>query len=77
MFKKWVLNVLIAIDQLFNALLGGDPDETISSRLGKAVARGCRSRLVRFLVWLLDRIDPGHTRDAVEKDEGKREIWRW
>ncbi|MCW8199290.1 pseudouridine synthase [Verminephrobacter aporrectodeae subsp. tuberculatae] len=28
----WLLNMLIAIDQLGNALLAGEPDETLSSR---------------------------------------------
>jgi len=33
--KRYILNVLIALDQLLNALLGNDPDETISSVAGK------------------------------------------
>lgn len=37
--KKYLYNILIGIDQLVNALLGGDPDETISSRLGKHIAK--------------------------------------
>ena len=28
----WLLNLAIAIDQLFNVLLFGSPDETLSSR---------------------------------------------
>lgn len=32
---QWLRNCLIALDRLGNALWGGDPDETISSRLGK------------------------------------------
>ncbi len=39
---KYILNILISIDQLFNALLLGSPDETLSSRAYRA--------------WLLDRI---------------------
>ena len=35
--KAYILNVLIAIDQLANSLLAGDPDETLSSRVGKMV----------------------------------------
>ena len=35
MIFKYFLNVLIGVDQLGNTILGGDPDETISSRLGK------------------------------------------
>lgn len=30
--KRWFLQVLIAVDQLLNALLGGWADETVSSR---------------------------------------------
>lgn len=30
---SWTKAVLIALDQLVNALLGGDPDETLSARL--------------------------------------------
>jgi len=33
--KKYLFNVSKAIDQLLNAILGGDEDETISSRVGK------------------------------------------
>jgi len=29
--KRYLLNVLIAIDQLVNALIGGYPDETLSA----------------------------------------------
>jgi hypothetical protein len=32
---QWCKNFLIALDRLGNTLWGGDPDETISSRLGK------------------------------------------
>jgi len=35
MIGKYLLNILISIDQLGNTFAGGDPDETISSRLGK------------------------------------------
>ncbi|HDR1907280.1 TPA: DNA helicase UvrD [Pasteurella multocida] len=31
-FKYWLYHVLIAIDQLFNALMLGSADETLSSR---------------------------------------------
>jgi hypothetical protein len=34
-----MINILIAIDQFFNALFRGDPDETLSSRGGKALLR--------------------------------------
>lgn len=33
---KWLINLFISIDQLFNALLNGSPDETLSSRAYRA-----------------------------------------
>ena len=33
MLKKYLFNILISLDQLANTILGGSPDETISSRL--------------------------------------------
>lgn len=72
---KWFVNILIGIDQLGNAFAGGDPDETISSRLGKLARRhGGKIPWYRPLSWLiawgLEVVDPGHIRDAIEEDEG-------
>ena len=33
--SRYLWNVLLSLDQLGNSLLGGDPDETISSRVGR------------------------------------------
>ena len=76
MIGKWILNILISIDQLGNTILGGDPDETISSRLGKMkVKHGGRIPWYRpfskVIDWGLDKFDPNHSIDAIEKDEGK------
>jgi hypothetical protein len=68
MFRRWLRNLLVATDQWLNALAFGDPDETISSRLGKA--RG-RSQVAARLCDALDRVDPGHCDDAIEPDEGR------
>ncbi len=69
MLKKYLINILISIDQFFNALLLGDPDETISSRLGKSRPNGlvCRS---------LDKLDPDHCADAIEPDEGSDSVFK-
>ena len=77
---KWLVNILIGIDQLGNAIGGGDPDETISSRLGKlARAHGGRVPWWRPLSWViaagLEGIDPGHLADAIEEDEGKDAVF--
>lgn len=70
MVKTYVWNILVAIDQLFNALLAGDPDETISSRAAKAQRQGKRwgCVLCKFLHWL----DANHCDKNVEADEGSR-----
>ena len=68
MFKKWTVNILIGVDQLFNAVLRGDPDETISSRAGK---RDGSHKVATAICWALDKVDPGHCKDAIEEDEGK------
>lgn len=66
--KRWFWNVLIAIDQFFNAIFGGDPDETISSRAGKQVKN---SRFAYYLCRALHRIDPEHCQKSIEPDEGE------
>lgn len=38
--REWGRNLLLGVDQLANAVLRGDPDETISSRAAKARVRG-------------------------------------
>lgn len=66
---RYFWNILIAIDQFFNAVLGGYPDETISSRMGKRVAKkDCF--LCNFICKLLNKIDPNHCEKSIEWDEG-------
>lgn len=68
--RRYIWNLLIAIDQLLNALRGGDPDETISSVCAKRIASGTKSRSWKALAWFLELVDPGHLSRAVEWDEG-------
>ena len=78
--RRWAWSVLVAIDQLGNALAGGAADETISSRLGKWKLARLRTSTwpppwyhpARWLDSVLDRIDPNHSIDAIECDEGDR-----
>jgi hypothetical protein len=72
---KYLLNLAISLDQFGNALKGGDPDETISSTLGKLKrANGGRipwsHPLDKIVDWGLEKIDSGHSIDAIEEDEG-------
>jgi hypothetical protein len=58
-------------DQLINAHTGGDEDETISSRMGKAVEAKRDCWICHTLCKMLHWIDPNHCQDSIERDEGK------
>jgi hypothetical protein len=68
--KSYLWNLLVGVDQLANAMAGGDPDETISSRAAKAARKGHRWGCV--LCRVLDWLDPGHCDNNIELDEGER-----
>lgn len=59
----------MSIDQLVNTLLGGYPDETISSRLAKKARKGEKVGIVGCKI--LDVFDKGHCEKYIEEDEGK------
>lgn len=78
---RYVLNVLVGVDQLANAVLGGDPDETISSRVGKwqrdkAKRSRWRRRLSYGLCLVLHLFDRDHCRRSIEDDEGRGGVIR-
>ena len=50
--KSYVFNHLIAFDQWLNVLLGGDPDESLSSR-----AHRMRLKKHKYWGWLANAID--------------------
>lgn len=64
---KYLKNILVSIDQLANTLIGGDPDETISSRAGKLHKN---NKLAYILCRLLHWIDHDHCKKSIEHDEG-------
>jgi hypothetical protein len=64
---RYLWRVLIGLDQFFNAVLGGNPDETISSRSHKAALRG--KWWGKVLCHALHKIDYDHCRKSVEWDE--------
>jgi len=66
MLRKYARNLLVALDQFVNAVLGGDPDETISSRAAKRPDVWYWAALG----WVIERISPGHLARSVENDEG-------
>lgn len=69
-FSKYIKNNLVALDQAVNALFFGDPDETLSSRMGKHQDVW----ICRWIAWGLSKIDKDHCNRAIEKDEGKDDL---
>jgi len=68
--KRYLWNMFISLDQLANTIFNGDPDETISSRIGKKVRdgnKGWRYTLCKILHWF----DKKHCEKSIEEDEGK------
>lgn len=73
----WVAFVMlvIALDCQINALLGGDPQETISSRLGKLVRQQNGAITLPFVICkLLSLIDHRHCEKAINPDEGSDQV---
>ena len=77
-WKQWGINVWEGVDNAVSAELGGDPDESISSRLGKA--RGRKSKGWTYIANKLDLValeifnDADHCNKSIEKDEGKKQV---
>lgn len=70
-FKQWGYHVVIALDQLFNALTGGAADETLSSRTyrGAMLAKPPKKRwclLYRLINGLF--FDVNHCQTAYESE---------
>lgn len=65
--------ILIAVDQLFNTLLGGWPDETLSSRAWRWEKDGVRSWPRRFIDTLFF-FDPRHCRESYESEILRRQF---
>ena len=64
--------IFVALDQLANALLGGWPDETISSRAHRRRLNG-----KPFLANLIDRLfwfDRDHCRESYESEREGRQL---
>lgn len=77
---RYFWNIFISVDQFFNTVLGGDPDETVSSRVGKCKARHggkipWSHPFARVLDKALDMIDPGHSVDAIDNGEGSDAVF--
>lgn len=78
MLMQYIKNIFIATDQWINAVLCfGDPDETISARLGRNWKGTWMYRFVDFLFsWQKREGSTSHCENAHwwEQDEGKDQI---
>ena len=77
MLKKYILNILISFDQLLNTILGGDPDMTISSRLGRNYKGTWMANFVDLLFsWQKRAGSTSHVENAAywEDDNGEDAI---
>ena len=78
LWRYWINN-WVALDQLANALLAGDPDETISSRTGKWLSLPhdtWKWKVAYVLCRALHLLDKNHCLDSIEEDEGKHDLIR-
>ena len=77
--KKYFWNNLIAFDQSINTLFAGDPDETISSRMGKWARDGHNNKGLRKYLWKLvnfvvEIFEKDHFKKSIEDDEGNDKV---
>lgn len=71
----YVWNIFIALSQILNALLGGFPDETTSSRLWRLDAQGSAlARLARRGVDALFFWQDGHCRLSHEAERKRYQL---
>lgn len=78
--RAYVFNLLVGLDQFANAVIGGDPGETISSRAGKGKLKG--QPVHTFLAGVIDILfemlfsQENHCVKAIQHDEGQGAISR-
>ena len=77
-------NMLLSVDQFGNAVLLGDPDETISSRTGRAIMSDHPNWVAVVMQRLVDKMfhillgERNHCINAVESNcRYEKEIWNW
>nr|WP_315542382.1 hypothetical protein [uncultured Aggregatibacter sp.] len=75
--KTWGYHVLIAIDQLFNALIGGAADETLSSRTYRraVLTQSKPKKRWRVLYKIINGLffDKNHCRTAWESEINRKQ----
>ena len=86
-YDRYTVNLFLGADQALNTILGGHPDETISSRLGRSIGRE-RYFWVKWLRVSVDFVanlfgDPNHCYNSIMPLEQQNmkiwdyEVWSW
>ena len=74
---RYFVNIVLSIDQLFNSILCGDPDETISSRLGRIKEKykgtiPMTRPISKLSAYLLNKHFPNHCEQAYQNELDKQ-----
>ncbi len=75
---QYAYNLCEATSQFSNTVLGGDPDESLSSRFGRAQQDGVLP--VRYGLAPVTNllVGPNHCRRCIESEQcHKKEVWAW
>lgn len=67
---KYILNLLVAFDQFVNTVFFGSPDETISSRLGRAHPNSVLAKTVNALFFWERKHCQKHIEPADRAEDG-------
>ena len=75
--ERWNMTIwesIVSLDKLLNKALGGEPDETISSRLGRESLEG--SKLAKAVCKILHVFDSGHCGKSVtrQRKDASRQV---
>ena len=64
----------VALDRTANAVLGGSPEQTLSSRFGRAARKELRWAVVACAILGFVFRDPGHCEASIVEDDDRREL---
>jgi hypothetical protein len=71
---RYIKNIMIAVDQLFNCILGGMPDETISAKVWRMRDRHIIWEQLRITIDILFWFDDNHCRESYESELYRKQI---
>lgn len=79
---QYLYNLAVALDQLGNTLLAGDPDETISKRAGRARAARPGNVIIIATCWFIDGLfiligETRHIERVMSGETKAKELWDW